>query len=84
MLRTLRTALDSRFGRRWAAVIVLATTVLLVANPELLSLMLLVNLIGVDVFVLLIGLQLQQQWWAIRAGVLVPVWGRARRWVRGS
>lgn len=50
----LRDRLSTPFARRWGAVIVSATAILFVANPELLSVVLLVNVIGVDVNVFII------------------------------
>lgn len=57
-----------------------ATVILFIANPELLSVVLLVNMIGVDVFVLLVGIQLRQNWLIISTFVVTPccLWLRKR------
>ena len=64
--------------------IVFATAILFIANPELLSVVLLVNMIGVDVFVLLIGIQLRQNWSVISTFIIMPCYLWLRRQLRGE
>ncbi|TWQ48399.1 hypothetical protein, partial [Xanthomonas vasicola] len=65
-----REKLKTPFARRWAGGILFATVILFLSNPELLSAVLLVNMIGVDVFVLFIGIQLRQNWSVISAFII--------------
>ena len=80
----LRDRLNTPFARKWGAVIVFATAILFIANPELLSVVLLVNMIGVDVFVLLIGIQLRQNWSVISTFIIMPCYLWLRRQLRGE
>lgn len=75
----LRGRLNTPFARKWGGVIAFATVILFLSNPELLSVVLLVNMIGVDVFVLLIGLQLKQHWSVISMFIIGPCLSRLRR-----
>lgn len=72
-MKGMRKRLDTPFAKKFGGIILFATAVLLVANPELVSILLLVNMIGVDVFVLLIGLQLRQHWSIVSVCVLTPL-----------
>ena len=54
--------LKSHFIKKYARVIGFGTLILLITNPELLSFMLLINIIGIDIFILLAGIQLRQNW----------------------
>lgn len=76
----LRDRLSTPFARKCGTIIVFATVTLLIANPELVSVVLLVNMIGVDVFVLLVGIQLRQNWSVINAYIVMPcyLWLRKR------
>ncbi len=68
-----------RFAQRLGTLIGFATVLLFVANPELFSFVLLANVIGVDVLVLLVGMQVQQNWLAMKVGLIQPVYGWLRR-----
>ncbi|AVQ06820.1 TPA: hypothetical protein HH295_11590 [Xanthomonas vasicola pv. zeae] len=74
-----REKLKTPFARRWAGGILFATVILFLSNPELLSAVLLVNMIGVDVFVLFIGIQLRQNWSVISAFIIVPCCIRVKK-----
>ncbi len=65
--------LKSRFAKKYAGVIGLCTIILFVINPELLSFVLLMNVIGADIFILLVGIQLRQNWTAINVFLISPI-----------
>lgn len=52
--------LRNPFANKYAGVIGFSTLILLITNPEPLSFMLMINVIGIDFFILLIGIQLRQ------------------------
>ncbi|KQR10692.1 hypothetical protein ASF90_14090 [Xanthomonas sp. Leaf148] len=79
MMGFFRDKLNTRFVRRWGGGILFATAILLLSNPELLSAVLLVNMIGVDVLVLFIGIQLRQNWSIISAFIIAPCYIRIKR-----
>ncbi|HID8536487.1 hypothetical protein [Stenotrophomonas hibiscicola] len=79
MMGFLRSRFSTPFARKWGALIVFATVILFLSNPELLSVVLLVNMIGVDVFVLLIGIQLRQNWSVISTFIIMPCYLRLRK-----
>lgn len=51
--------LRSKFGAKIAAVLVVATVILFATNPEMMSLVLVANTIGLDFLILLIGFQVR-------------------------
>lgn len=75
----LREKLSSPFARKWGALIGFATVLLFLSNPELLSVVLLVNVIGVDVFILLVGMQLRQNWSVVSMFIIAPCWVRIKK-----
>lgn len=77
-MRFLLARLNSPAAKRWAALILFGTALLFVLNPELLSGILLVDMIGIDVFVLLLTLQLRHHWAAFDTWVLHPLCSRIR------
>ncbi len=78
-MRFFTSRLNTPFARRWGALIGFVTLLLFVSNPELLSVALLVNTLGVDIVVLLLGIQLRHQWSAINVFVITPFCLRMRR-----
>ncbi len=84
MMGFLRSRLNTPFARKWGALIAFATVILFLSNPELLSVVLLVNMIGVDVFVLLIGIQVRQNWSVISTFIIMPCYLRLRRLFRAG
>jgi hypothetical protein len=66
--------LKSRFAKKYAGLIGFGTIVLLITNPELLSFMLLINVIGIDIFILLVGIQLRQNWSIISIFIINPIY----------
>lgn len=74
-----REKLSSPFLRKWGALIGFATVLLFLSNPELLSVVLLVNMIGADVFILLVGIQLRQNWSVISMLIIAPCWFKIKR-----
>ncbi len=77
-MRFLLAGLNSPAAKRWAALIGFGTLLLFVLNPELLSGILLVDMIGIDVFLLLLAIQFRQYWAAFDTWVLHPLCSRIR------
>ncbi|MEE7545905.1 hypothetical protein HF319_01550 [Xanthomonas sp. Kuri4-1] len=76
--------LNLPFARKWGALIAFATALLFLTNPELLSAVLLVNTIGVDVFILLVGMQLRQHWEVVSSCMINPCCLRIKRLFDGK
>lgn len=72
-MRLFNQAWRTTFGRRSAALLGLVTILVLATNPELLSLMLLINVVGVDIFILLLGVQIRQNWSVLRTFIVSPI-----------
>lgn len=77
-MRFLLARLNSPATKRWAAALGFGVLLLFVLNPELLSGILLVDMIGIDVFVLLLVIQFRQHWAAFDTWVLHPLCSRIR------
>lgn len=78
-MRFIRNKLNTPFARKWGAIIGFGALLLVLSNPELLSFVLLVNMIGVDVFVLLVGIQLRHNWSAINTFIINPFYFKVKR-----
>lgn len=63
-------------SRKYAGIIALCTFLFFISNPELLSLILLVNVIGLDIFMLLLSIQLRSSFSAGYLLYLVPLYHR--------
>ncbi|WP_258080408.1 hypothetical protein [Xanthomonas arboricola] len=71
-MRSIRRMLTAPFARKWGALIAASTLILLVSNPELVSAVLLINMVGIDVLVLFAVIQLRQHWSMLDAFVIAP------------
>lgn len=77
-MRFLLARLNAPAAKRWVALVGFGVLLLLVLNPELLSGILLVDMIGIDVFVLLLVVQFRHHWAAFDTWVLHPLYSRIR------
>jgi hypothetical protein len=69
----------NRFVMRAGVVIGTLTVILFATNPEILSFLLVLNAIGVDVFLLFVSFQLRSQFEVAYRMLLAPLLGRRRR-----
>ena len=76
--------LNAPAAKRWVALVGFGVLLLLVLNPELLSGILLVDMIGIDVFVLLLVIQFRQHWAAFDTWVLHLLCSRIRSLFTGG
>ncbi|MBH1432960.1 hypothetical protein I5U42_16830 [Stenotrophomonas maltophilia] len=79
LLDLFRGRLKSPLARRLGAVLVLILVILFISNPELLSMVLFVELIGVDVLILLAVMQIKEHWMTISTFIITPCCFRIRR-----
>ncbi len=79
LLDLFRDRLKSPFARKLGTIIALAMVILFISNPELLSIFLFVELIGIDVLILLVGMQIKDNWAAISTLIITPCYFMIRR-----
>lgn len=78
-MRFLLGKLNTPFAKKWGAFIGFAILLLFLANPELFSVALLADAIGIDVIILLLGIQLRHQWSMIDAFIITPCYFKVKR-----